>query len=294
MAAHRELTTSSDGRFRGFCTLGVGLLLLCVSIASAPQHADAFCLAPFVVADRWDDATAIPGYTGASRRTPDWRNNGIWEREAFTDVNGNGVYDAGELYVDANANGTYDAELYGPLLTGYVLSATPENVISPGGDVGLQITLTPADSPGDESPGHYLSLQTDCASILSAERPNGADVRAIDSFLRHQIAADPGATWDTLTQQVVGSAWCISPRLIPVPMYDPRRALGGVHGMVQATKIIEIFLEAVVGKGSATIRIASFPTLAPALCTATPASSSEQRVALPAKTTWGELKASYR
>jgi hypothetical protein len=274
--------------------LGLAVLLSAAVIASEAARADAFCLAPVAIADRWNDTIAIPGYAGETRKTPDWRNDGIWEREAFSDVNGDGFYDAGETYVDANANGSYDAEPYGALVTGYVLSATPENVISPGGDLGLQITLVPAASTSDESPGHYLSLQSDCTSFLSAERPNGSDVRAIDSFFRNQIGADSGATWDPVTKQVVGSEFCISPRLIPLPVYDPRRPLRDPHGVVQATKIIEVFVEAVVGKGSAIIRIASFPSLAPALCTTTLSNSSGPRVAFPAKTTWGQLKASYR
>jgi len=269
-------------------------VFLTLGLASWSSHASGFCLAPFAIADRWDDATAIPGYAGGSHKSPNWRNNGRWDREAFTDLNGDGFYDVGEAYDDANANGTYDSEIYGHLVTGFVLSPTPENVISPGGDLGLQITLLPSTSPDDENPGHYLSLQTDCAVFLSAERPNGADIRAIDAFLRNQIAADSSAVWDPFTKQVVGSRYCISPRLIPLPIYDPRVPLRDRHGMIQATKIFNVFLEAVVGKGSATIRIASFPAVASALCTTTSAAASRPLITTPAKATWGQLKASYR
>jgi hypothetical protein len=108
MASHRELPTSR-GRIPGSYKLNFAVLLSAVVIASEPARANAFCLAPVAIADRWNDTIAIPGYTGETRKTPDWRNDGIWEREAFTDVNDDGLYDAGEPYVDANANGSYDA-----------------------------------------------------------------------------------------------------------------------------------------------------------------------------------------
>ena len=41
---------------------------------------------------------------------PNWHNNGVLNHEAFTDSNGNGVYDAGEAYTDANGNGIFDTE----------------------------------------------------------------------------------------------------------------------------------------------------------------------------------------
>ena len=37
----------------------------------------------------------------------------FYQREYFTDTNGNGVWDSGEAYVDVNENGVYDDRLYG-------------------------------------------------------------------------------------------------------------------------------------------------------------------------------------
>lgn len=40
----------------------------------------------------------------------DFNYNGYFDRETFTDANGNGNYDQGESYVDANGNGYYDGD----------------------------------------------------------------------------------------------------------------------------------------------------------------------------------------
>src|SRR5258705_13464392 len=58
------------------------------------------CLKPFAIADRWDDRSTIAGHE-------DWRGNGRWDQEAFSDLNGNGLWDPGEQFEDANANGQH-------------------------------------------------------------------------------------------------------------------------------------------------------------------------------------------
>ena len=43
--------------------------------------------------------------------------------------------------------------------------------------------------------------------------------------MRDLIAQDPNAEWDPITQSVINSAFSISPRIVLIPMYDPRTAI---------------------------------------------------------------------
>jgi hypothetical protein len=269
-------------------------LSACATIASSTPRPIAYCWLPVAVADRWLDSDPIEGYTGGARKTPDWRNNGILDHEAFTDLNQNRLYDPGEPFADANGNGQFDSEAYGALRTGYVPAPTPENLISPGGDAGLELILTPATSIGDESPGHYVAVENNCADVTYFDRATGGDVQGIDRFLRGLIEADLGARWDPATQQIIGSIWpCSTPRVVVLPFYDPRLPLTTAHDIVMPSKGVPVFLEAMVNKGA--VRVVLLPPTAVLLCTgsalegaAAPAASG------PARATWGELKASYR
>jgi len=273
------------GRIRGAIMVAALFSLVAGSAGAAT------CVATFTLADRWDDVTAIPGYAGGARKVPDWRGNAVLDHEAFTDANGNGTYDPGEPFVDANANGRFDAEFYSPTLTGYVPDPFPGNLLAPNGDLGLVLTLVPAGA-GDEAAGHYLSLPPDCSGATplgsGATRASGADLKAIDRFLRDAMAADPGAAWDAGTGTVVGSAFPpgASPRVLLVAFYDPRAPLSGAHGGVAVDKLMALFVEAVVGKASATARVTKVAP--PAAAASTPAASA------PTHATWGAVKASYR
>jgi hypothetical protein len=62
--------------------------------ASCVDLCSASCIKPWSIPDRWDDVTGIPGYTGEAvserMRRPDWRNNGQYDRESFTDQDEDG------------------------------------------------------------------------------------------------------------------------------------------------------------------------------------------------------------
>ncbi|WP_221774187.1 beta strand repeat-containing protein [Novosphingobium flavum] len=57
---------------------------------------------------------AIDGYIAGALVFRDGSNgyaaDGVWNHEAFTDGNGNGLFDSGEIYVDANHDGKFNAE----------------------------------------------------------------------------------------------------------------------------------------------------------------------------------------
>jgi hypothetical protein len=194
-----------------------------VAAAQAFDICSSRCLKPWCIPDRWDDA------------------------------NGNGEYDVGEAY-----------DPYG---TGYT---APD-------DVGLQVTLKPGDPhdtmvssnfyavcfpPIDSDQGDpltgadwYRQWIAECTPYLIevgdrlAVQPgnmSGPTRQGVQDI----IAQDPGATWDSATQTVVGSAFGRSPRIVLVPMLDPRLAPNPGRQEVTVTKIGAFFLEGTGPQGT--------------------------------------------
>lgn len=280
----------------------VGAITAAGSVAAgAPTHAwAADCALSIAIPDRWDDVTAIAGYAGGAKSATDWRNDDALDHEAFTDLNHNGLWDPGEPFVDANANGRFDAEAYDPLLTGYVLDPVAGNVLSPNGDLGLAITLVPAKAHATGI-GRYVPF--DCAGPSAASGPSGS----VDRAMRDLVALDPGATWDPVSNQVTGSAFPGgSPRVILLPVYDPRFMATADRGGAPVTKVVATFVEQIVGHGSAVVRLTRVP--APGVraalairssATNSTSASSPSRPPSPSSSppdpaSWGRLKAIYR
>jgi hypothetical protein len=233
------------------------------------------CVKPWSIPDRWDDVTGIPGYMGEDRRRGDWRNDNHWNREEFTDANGNGLYDDGEAYVDANGDGQYNEENYHPSLTGYGPDPVPGNFLSPEGDIGLELVLhagNPSTSDPPE-PGQYFSIdlppvnkgtpipggdeyreniaRCNAASIERGDwlqTEPGLMTGPTNQGMRDLIAQDPDATWDDATQSVVNSNFAVSPRIVLIPIHDPRIPISsGRTDLLQVTKVAAFFMERMVG-----------------------------------------------
>jgi hypothetical protein len=267
------------------------------------------CIKPIAFADRWDDVTPIAGYTGGGKKAPNWQNNGRWDSEAFVDGNGNGFWDPGESYTDGNSNGAYDAEAYNSLLTGYIPLPYPGNLLAPDGDQGRAITLQPAKSasPGvgeyfalDFAPGGGGPSYADNWAACNPASIGAGDVLALlssnpvgptNQAMRALIALDPGAYWDAGTSTVQGSAFAQSPRIIMIPLLDPR--VPTTRGTAAITKVIAFFMEQMVGnaevEGRLTTALGSGQSCAMAgdgfvLACPTPATT----------VTWGRVKGIYR
>jgi len=229
------------------------------------------CVKPFSIPDRWDDITPIPGYTGGNKR-PNWQNDGKYEQEDFTDANDNSLWDKGEAFVDGNGNGEWDHENYHPNLTGYIPDPYPGNTFAPSGDLGLELMLHPGQ-PGDAPvPGQYYSVDLPPINrgtpITGGDeyRENIATCNTSDIFpgdwlqtenglmagptnqgMRDLIAQDPDAYWDPITRSVQGSHFAISPRIVLIPMHDPRIALNTGKTKVQVVKVAAYFMEEMTG-----------------------------------------------
>jgi uncharacterized delta-60 repeat protein len=62
--------------------------------------------------DPGTSGSGVDGYIAFALVFRDTNNNGVWDREAFTDSNNNGRRDAGEAFVDADNDGVWDAERF--------------------------------------------------------------------------------------------------------------------------------------------------------------------------------------
>lgn len=234
------------------------------------------CVKPWSIPDRWDDITPIAGYNGG--HLGNWANDNKFDQEKFIDANNNQVWDPGESFDDLNNNGQFDSEAYNDKLTGYIPDPYPGNFLSPRGDLGLELTLhpgTPADAP---EPGQYYSVDlpainrgtpitggdeyeeniANCnpASIWPGDwlqvEPGGK-VGPTNQGMRDLIAQDPDAYWDPITQSVQGSKFQISPRIVLIPIHDPRIAIqSGRTSKLQVTKVAAFFMEQL--EGSAEVR----------------------------------------
>jgi Flp pilus assembly protein TadG len=182
--------------------------------------------------------------------------------DRFTDTNGNGSFDVGEVY--------------SPTSTGYKAP----------GDIGEQLTLKVGDpqltsAPGQFYPVDYPPLQTGGGGCSSSSPETGASVYRtwIESWCPYAvgpgdvlqtengnmvgptkqgcetvIAKDPSAYWDSSTKCVKGSSFGKSPRICLVPIYDPTEPPGPGRSSVTVTKLGAFFLESVSANGQVTGR----------------------------------------
>lgn len=240
-----------------------------VAVAACGATCGVTCVKPWTIPDRWDDVTPIRGYMTGNKK---WQNNKAWDSEPLTnDINGNGIYDRGDGYTDGNGNGQYDAENYNDVLTGYIPDPYPGNYLSPLGDLGLELTLK-ADNDSKPTPGQYHAIDLpplnrgtpitgadeyrrnimDCnvASVwpgdhLQLEPGNMTGPTA--QGMRELIAKDPDAYWDPITQSVQDSDFEVSPRIVLIPVHDPRIPIESGRNYVQVVKIVAFFMERMTG-----------------------------------------------
>ena len=232
------------------------------------------CVKPLVVPDRWDDGTVLPGHEG-------WADNGHFDHEAFTDLDGNGHYDAGEVFVDTNGNGVLDEEFYHPVLTGYVPDPVPGHRLAPEGDLGRLLVLRsgrgealvashysaavlPAINKGTPQRGarafgdalEFCMIReiTEQGDWLELEPGSMAGV--VDAALRTIHERDPLARWDPVTATIVDSQFdgAHQQRLFLIPLVDPRVEAKPGRSLAQVVKIAAFFLEAPGGNGVVTGR----------------------------------------
>jgi hypothetical protein len=242
--------------FLGVTNLGIDAGdVAAVAAARVNEVCNSVCMKPWSIPDRHDDQTLIPGY-------PEWQNNGIHDKEEFTDLDDNNFWNPGEPYVDDNSDGVYNQEFYHPLFTGYTAAK----------DHGLQLTLKsgnfnkpepgqyfPVDLPdenGDYVPGgaQYRWNIWNCnpnsvkpGDLLKTE--NGNMVGPTAQGMRQLYDKDPNAHWDDGCSCVADSDFSSSPRIGLIPLHDPRVPLRPGKMDIHVVKIAAFFIEEIRGNG---------------------------------------------
>jgi len=234
------------------------------------------CLKPWSIPDRWDDQAVIASH-------PDWANNKQWDQEKFTDTNGNHYYDSGEPFQDGvsawtkakgTADGVYNEEYYHPLNTGYVAWK----------DLGLELTLKAGNPSGASSSSQYYPIDlpipgdnsatgadryrwniANCnpsalgpGNVISTE--NGDMKGPTAQGMRDLVNEDPGAYWDDGCQCVKSQYGDASPRIVFIPLHDPRIPLSPGKQVIDISKIAAFFIESTTSNGDVKgrfVRVAS-------------------------------------
>src|SRR5229473_891805 len=75
----------------------------------------------------------------------------------------------------------------------------------------------------------------------------GALVGPANQGMRDLIAQDPNAYWDPITNSDQGSAFAVSPRIVLIPLYDPRFQITPSGSWLHVTKVAAFFMERVDG-----------------------------------------------
>jgi len=186
-----------------------------------------------------------------------------------------------DRWVDANKNNKYDpnptsnkGEYYDSYATGYN---------SPG-DVGVQVVLKYRSGSSTMVPSYFYAV--DLPPVSKGTPTTGANAYRDwiagcpdPSFLvepndllqiepgnmagptrqgvQALIALDPKAKWDVSSKRVIGSAYSRSPRIVPVPLFDPSIGVlthTGGRKKVKVVKVAMFFIESVNSSGNVTGR----------------------------------------
>jgi hypothetical protein len=198
------------------------------------------CVKPFTIPDKWIE-----------RQTPPW--DGTDTYDAF---DGKGVPLANaDVYIPANQSGYtgYNQESNrGQLLV--IRAATGTNIT-----VSFYFSLAIGGTGGGLAGGDpYRWNIANCnTSIMRwgdplVQEPGamaGPTIQGADEL----IARDPGAYWDHITGTVKGSAFGHSPRVFPIPLYDPpfydEGKRNGRYADLKVANWIGFFLESTQGNG---------------------------------------------
>jgi hypothetical protein len=202
------------GRIFGVPTVGISAS----ATAEASQANAMTCVKPFMIPDRWDEASGE--FDPLTSRFEMYDNQGNLLPPGSRDV-----------YVPANQEGYtgYTDEDRG---TELILRAGSGNNIEPTAYQSWSMPGNNGQIGGDFYQNNISGCNTTLITIdlndplfLLQEPGNmeGPTRQGIDEL----IARDPNAHWDTSCRCVRGSNTTISPRITPLPLYDPKKYAEG-------------------------------------------------------------------
>jgi hypothetical protein len=167
---------------------------------ASPANA-ARCLLPFMLPDQWEEKTAPP-----------------WDQSSFFDMyakNGS-LLNPRDDYRPGTSGTGYKAVDKGTLIN---LKTNNGSKVSPS-------EYNPWAIPGSTGASDYQDAIANCRTgtmktdqVLTPEPGNmvGPTTAGVNDL----VAKDPNAHWDTSCNCVKGSAYGLSPRIRPIPLYDP-------------------------------------------------------------------------
>ena len=231
-AAKSNPVATLMGTFFGVNTVDI----TAVAIAEASAANAMTCVKPFMIPDKWSERN-----TPANATFDKYTNKGVLLPDAD-------VYVPLKPYPDLNTDytGYTTARDVGTMLT--LRAGTGDN-INPSFYFSWKM---PGDTGGDFYRDNIAncnqSLMTRGTKIIQEPGDkSGPTVQGIQAL----IDKDPGARWDTSCKCVKGSAFAISPRVFPIPLYDPDYyANGKANGRVadfEIANFLGFFAEPPVG-----------------------------------------------
>jgi hypothetical protein len=287
-------------------TLFMGLANPCPAIKTSPADTlstlapqAVLCIKPWAIPDRWDDETPVPGH-------PEWRQNGAYDHEPYTDQNRNGHYDLGEPYEDQNGDGFQNREYYDPFYTGYTAASAHGKLLYLNLSRGTGLNGTPAYAITPAALGRGAPSRAEAyrCAINSAscglcwggiEILMGVMKGLTKQAVGELLAQDPRAEWDEGCECIVRSDFEISPRFGLIMIYDPRVSHRGHRRLPPITKIGGLFVEAVDAFGNVSIRLMRIPTPSSQTEWTLPETGmAHQQDPLLRRSTWGQVKAVWR
>jgi Flp pilus assembly protein TadG len=180
------------------------------------------CVKPFMIPDKWTE-----------KQTPDWDPGDSYEKY----TKGGAPLPNPDVYIPARDAAGNDNSNY----TGYTVEHDRGTELVLRAGTGDQINPSFYYSwkmPGDTGGDFYRENIENCNQSLMSwgdvivQEPgsmSGPTIQGIQAL----IAKDPGAKWDTGCSCVKGSKFATSPRVFPIPLYDPAKyADGKANGRV--------------------------------------------------------------
>jgi Flp pilus assembly protein TadG len=234
-AARGNPVSTLVARYFGVANVGIGATATAeVSPANAMT-----CVKPFTIPDKWQEA-----------QTPPWT-----EDDTYDAFNNKGVPLANpDIYIPANQPGYTGYNQESNRGTPLVIRAATGNNIT----VSFYYSLS-LGKPVIEGGDPYRWNIANCNKTIYhwgdplTQEPGameGPTIQGADAL----IAKDPGARWDDRTNKVTGSAYGgQSPRVFPIPLYDPivydsGKRNGRTADLVTANWI-GFFIESTAGNG---------------------------------------------
>ena len=233
-AAHGNPLSTAIARFFGSPTADV----TATATAEASRANAMTCVKPFTIPDRWIE-----------KQTPPWDGNDTYD--AF-DNKGRPLANP-DVYIPANKpgyTGYNNAANKGQQLV--IRAATGSNIT-----VSFYFSLSIGGMSGTGGDPYRWNIENCNTTIMHWGEPliqepgamEGPTIQGADAL----IAKDPYAYWDNATNTVKGSMYAHSPRVFPIPLYDPIVYDSGKRNGRTADLVVAnwigFFLESTQGNG---------------------------------------------